>query len=111
MAQELQSLLFSDPTHGIANALPELREDDYQNEVLRFSGFSQKAYLSGLITKAEILGVPFPSSPSTISVRENHTASRPESNTTLDTTRARTTRRTMDAAMRAKFSREAVHGV
>ncbi|KAI0405532.1 hypothetical protein F4802DRAFT_606792 [Xylaria palmicola] len=90
MAQEPRSFLFLDRPHVISDALPELRDADYEDEVLQSSARDYEAYLDTLIMKAENLGISICSLPSTNSTSSNHDTSCTESNTTTNTNHART---------------------
>ncbi len=90
MARLLRTFPLPDQSHGVANTLPELRDADYQDEVLQLSADDHDAYLDSLIMKAAELGISFSRPPSTGSTPDNHDTSGAESNATLDTTHART---------------------
>ncbi|KAI1195190.1 hypothetical protein F5X97DRAFT_250541 [Nemania serpens] len=93
MAQELRSFLYPDRSCGAINApssLPELRDVDYLNEVLRLPTADQEAYLDQLVIKAANLGISFSRSPSTSPLPDNHNSSGAESDATPDAPRART---------------------
>ncbi|KAI0444490.1 hypothetical protein F4803DRAFT_560853 [Xylaria telfairii] len=90
MAQELRSFLFSDRPHDVTNALPELREADYQKEVFESSADNYEAYLDGLIMKAAKLGISFLRPPSIHSMPDEHDTSGANSNATLNVTHMRT---------------------
>ncbi|GAW23288.1 hypothetical protein ANO14919_128430 [Xylariales sp. No.14919] len=94
MAQSLRTFPFPDRPHGVADTLPELRDVDYQNEVLQLPTQlptdDHDAYLERLITRAANLGISFSRPPSAASTPDNHDSSGAESNATLDTTHVRT---------------------
>ncbi|RWA05089.1 hypothetical protein EKO27_g10019 [Xylaria grammica] len=94
MAQSLRAFPFPDRPHGVADTLPELRDIDYQNEVLQLPTQlptdDHDAYLERLITRAASLGISFSRPPSAASTPDNHDSSGAESNATLDTTHVRT---------------------
>ncbi|KAJ8128894.1 hypothetical protein O1611_g4736 [Lasiodiplodia mahajangana] len=94
LAQELRSFPFLEPSRGVADAMPELRDADYQSEVFQLSADNYEAYLTGLIMKAASLGISLSRSPSTNSMPDHDNIvdaeSGAESNATFDTIRTRT---------------------
>ncbi|TGJ75435.1 hypothetical protein E0Z10_g10993 [Xylaria hypoxylon] len=89
MAQSLRTFPFPGRSHGVADTLPELRDVDYQDEVLHLSPDNRDTYLDNLIMKATSLGISFSRPPSASSTPDNHDTSGVESNATLDTTHVR----------------------
>ncbi|KAI1424594.1 hypothetical protein F5Y12DRAFT_796999 [Xylaria sp. FL1777] len=79
-----------DRSTGIADTLPELRDADYQDEVLQLSVDNHNAYFNGLIAKAAQLGISFSRPASAGSTPDNHGTSGAESPATIDTAHVRT---------------------
>ncbi|KAJ2989133.1 hypothetical protein NUW58_g3624 [Xylaria curta] len=90
MAHELWSFPCSGRPPNVTNALPELRDADYQNEVLQSSADNHDTYLQGLAIKAQNLGISVPQSRPVPSIPENHDTMDAEANATVDPLRART---------------------
>ncbi|KAI1359118.1 hypothetical protein F5Y08DRAFT_88463 [Xylaria arbuscula] len=87
MARLLRSLPLPDGFHGVADTLPELRDADYDAEVLQLSGDNHDANLDNLFTKAAELGISISRPPSAGSTPDNQDSSGLESNATTNHTR------------------------
>lgn len=84
MARLLRSLPLPDGFHGAADSLPELRDADYEHEVLQLSADNHDAHLDSLFAKAAELGISISRPPSVGSTPDNQDSSGVESNTTIN---------------------------
>ncbi|KAI0147528.1 IBR domain-containing protein [Xylariaceae sp. FL1272] len=91
MAVSVQSLSFLVRTQGVDNALPEVRESEYQTEVLRPSADGPNAYLGELMMRAANLGISLArTSTDDVSATDKRNTLGVESNITFDTSHTRT---------------------
>ncbi|KAI1433257.1 hypothetical protein GGR50DRAFT_514547 [Xylaria sp. CBS 124048] len=85
MAHSSRGALALAQSNGVAGNIPELKEADYQNDVLQSNGRSHEAYVNGLILRAADLHIFIPSGDS---IPNESNTSGAESSASLDANHA-----------------------